>query len=222
MSEAILDRYSVRAYLDKPVPKSVIENILKTAQQSPSGGNLQPWKVYVTAGDDREAFLKKVQASIADNPAGEPNSPDIYPKGLKDPYKQRRAQCGADMYSALGIPKEDKMAGIMQVMKNFEFFGAPVGIFFAIDKQMNRPQWAHMGMYVQSIMLAAVEAGLGTCPQEAWMLRHQTVRDHFDIPDELEFYCGLALGYPDTEKAINNYRTERASLDEVVTFRGFQ
>ena len=220
MTDSLLDRYSVRAYLDKPVSRSVVERILTAAQQSPSGGNLQPWQVYVTAGADRVAFLEKVQASIKAHPMGEPNSPDIYPKGLKQPYKDRRAQCGYDMYSALGIPKDDKMAGILQVMKNFDFFGAPVGVFFAIDKQMGRPQWSHMGMYIQSLMLAAVEAGLGTCPQEAWMLRHQTVRDHFDIPDALEFYCGLALGHPDPDAAINNYRTQRASLDEVVTFRG--
>lgn len=217
---AIQDRHSVRAFTDQPVSRETIEIILRTAQQSPSGGNLQPWHVYVTAGEDKAAFIKKVQASIREHPAGEPGSPDIYPKGLKEPYKARRAQCGYDMYSALGIPKEDKMAGIMQVMKNFDFFGAPVGIFFAIDKQMGRPQWSHMGMYIQTLMLAAVERGLGTCPQEAWMLRHQTVRDHFAIPDEMDFYCGLALGYPDTAAAINNYRTERARLDEVVTWRG--
>lgn len=218
---AITSRHSVRAFLDKPVSKETIESILTTAQQSPSGGNVQPWHVYVTGGEDREAFLEKVRASVREFPAGEADSPDIYPKGLKEPYKARRAQCGYDMYSALGIPKEDKMAGIIQVMKNFEFFGAPVGIFFAIDKQMGRPQWSHMGMYIQSLMLAAVEAGLGTCPQEAWMLRHKTIREHFDIPEELEFYCGLALGYPDPDHAINQYRTERASLNEVVTFRGF-
>lgn len=213
-------RHSVRAFLDKPVSRETIDSILIAAQQSPSGGNLQPWHAYVTAGDDREAFLEKVRASVREYPAGEPDSPEIYPKGLKEPYKSRRAQCGYDMYSALGIPKEDKMAGIVQVMKNFEFFGAPVGIFFAIDKQMGRPQWSHMGMYIQSLMLAAVDAGLGTCPQEAWMLRHKTVREHFDMPEELEFYCGLALGYPDPDHAINQYRTERAGFDEVVTFRG--
>lgn len=218
---AIQDRFSVRAFLGKPVERSLLEKVLTAAQQSPSGGNLQPWHVYVTAGSDRDDFLEKVQASIKAAPMGEPDSPDIYPPKLKEPYKQRRAQCGYDMYSALGIPKEDKMAGIMQVMKNFEFFGAPIGIFFAIDKTMGRPQWSHMGMYIQSLMLAAVEQGLGTCPQEAWMLRHQTVRDHFEIPEEMDFYCGLALGYPDPDHPINNYRTQRAYLDEVVTFRGF-
>jgi len=219
--DMIQERYSVRAFLDKPVPKAVLEDILKTAQQSPSGGNLQPWHVYVTAGGDRAAFLEKVQASIKAAPMGEAGCADIYPPKLKEPYRQRRAQCGYDMYSALGIAKEDKMAGIQQVMKNFEFFGAPIGIFFAIDKTMGRPQWAHMGMYIQSLMLAAIEKGLGSCPQEAWMLRHKTVREHFQIPDELEFYCGLALGYPDLDHPINNYRTQRAGLDEVVTFRGF-
>lgn len=217
----ILDRFSVRAFLDKPVPKSEIEALLETAQRSPSGGNLQPWHVYVTAGADRAAFLEKVQASIREHPAGEPDSPDIYPPKLKEPYKARRSKCGHDMYDALGIARDDKMAGIMQVMKNFEFFGAPVGIFFAIDKTMGRPQWAHMGMYIQSLMLAAVERGLGTCPQEAWLLRHKTVREHFAVPEELDVYCGLALGYPDPDHAINQYRTERAGLDEVVTFRGF-
>lgn len=220
MSTAIQDRFSVRQYLDKPVAEAVIRRVLTRAQQSPSGGNLQPWHVYVTAGEDKAAFLEKIQASIKAHPMGEPGSPDIYPKGLKEPYKQRRAQCGYDMYSALGIPKADKMAGIKQVMKNFEFFGAPVGIFFAIDKQMGRPQWAHMGMYIQTLMLAGVEEGLGTCPQEAWMLRHQTVRNHFDIPETLDFYCGLALGYPDPDAPINNYRTERAALEDVVSFRG--
>jgi len=219
MSNPIQDRFSVRAFLDKPVSKTLLEEILTTAQQSPSGGNLQPWHVYVTQGDDRAAFLEKVQASIRDNPMGEPGGMDIYPPKLKEPYKARRGQCGEDMYNALGIARDDKMARIMQVMKNFEFFGAPIGLFFAIDKTMGRPQWAHMGMYIQSLMLAAVEKGLGTCPQEAWMLRHKTVRDHFEIPETMDFYCGLALGYPDPDAPINNYRTERASLDEVVTFR---
>lgn len=218
---AITDRYSVRAYLDKPVPKPILDDILQAAQQSPSGGNLQPWHVYVTADHDRDALLKKVQTSVREHPMGEPGSGDIYPPKLKDPYKARRAKCGEDMYNALDIARDDKMSRIVQVMKNFEFFGAPVGLFFAIDKTMGRPQWAHMGMYIQSLMLAAVEKGLGTCPQEAWMLRHQTIREHFNIPEELEFYCGMALGYPDRQAAINNYRTERADLNEVVTFRGF-
>ncbi len=220
MSTLIQSRQSIRAFTDKSVSREVLEDVLKTAQQSPSGGNVQPWHVYVTAGDDKAALLTNVQASIRQTPMGDPGSFDIYPKSLKEPYKQRRAQCGYDMYSAIGIAKEDKMAGIMQVMKNFEFFGAPVGIFFAIDKQMGRPQWAHMGMYIQTLMLAAVERGLGTCPQEAWMLRHATIREHFAIPETLDFYCGLALGYPDMAAPINQYRTERAGLDEVVTFRG--
>lgn len=218
---ALLDRYSVRAFEDKPVTREVLDDILCAAQQSPSGGNLQPWHVYVTVGDDRAAFLEKIQKSVRDNPMGEPDAPDIYPPKLKEPYKARRAKCGEDMYDALNIDREDKMARIVQVMKNFEFFGAPVGIFFSIDKTMGRPQWAHMGMYMQSLMLAAVERGLGTCPQEAWLLRHITVREHFEIPDTHDVYCGLALGYPDKDAPINNYRTERASLDEVVTYRGF-
>lgn len=216
----IVARHSVRAFTDQSVSREILESILTTAQQSPSGGNVQPWHVYVTSGEDKTAFLEKIRASIREHPMGEPGSPDIYPKELKEPYKARRAQCGYDMYSALGIPKEDKMAGILQVMKNFDFFGAPVGVFFSIDKQMGRPQWAHMGMYIQTLMLAAVEAGLGTCPQEAWMLRHKTVREHFDIPETHDFYCGLALGYPDLDDVINQYRTQRAGLDEVVTFRG--
>ncbi len=220
MINTITSRHSVRAFTDQTVSRSILEELLTTAQRAPSGGNLQPWKVYVTAGADKAAFLDKVKKSISEFPAGEPDSPEIYPSILSEVYKARRKQCGADMYGAIGIAKEDKMAGLMQLMKNFDFFGAPVGLFFAIDKTMGRPQWSHMGMYIQTIMLAAIELGLGTCPQEAWMLRHKTVRDHFEIPDDMDFYCGLALGYPDYDDPINNYRTERASLEEIVTFRG--
>ena len=130
MSSALTTRFSVRAYLDKPVERDVLDDLLKAAQQSPSGGNLQPWHVYATAGDDRDAFLEKIRKSIAEDPIGEPGGYDIYPPKLQDPYKARRSKCGEDMYAALGISREDNMARIQQVMKNFDFFGAPVGPFF--------------------------------------------------------------------------------------------
>lgn len=213
-------RYSVRAYLDRPVAKADIEALLNDAARAPSGGNVQPWHVFVTAGKDRDAFLSKAQEAMRAQPMGEPDIEDIYPKGLTDPYRARRAECGADMYGALGIAKDDKMAGLMQVMKNYELFGAPVGIFFAIDRQMGRNQWAHLGMYMQSVMILAAQRGLGTCPQEAWMRYPNLVRDHFDIPENLDVYCGMALGYPDLAHPINNYRTSRAPLSEFATFRG--
>lgn len=218
---AITERHSVRAFTDQAVPLIKIQSILEAASRSPSGGNLQPWHVYILSGDDLESFLVRVRKSIEQLPMGEDGGYEIYPYPLVDPYKERRRSSGEDLYEALDIEREDKMARITQVMKNFEFFGAPVGVFFAIDKNMGRPQWAHLGMYIQTVMLLAHQEGLATCPQEAWSIRHQQVRDHLSMPDELVLYCGMSLGYEDTEHPINSFRTSRAPLEEYVTYRGF-
>ncbi|NND81429.1 MAG: nitroreductase [Gammaproteobacteria bacterium] len=221
VQQAVSQRHSVRAFTEQGVPHSTLQRIFTAAAQAPSGGNLQPWQTYVLTGDDLATFLQRVAASIEQQPMGEDGAYDIYPHPLIEPYRSRRAECGDDLYKALGIEREDKFGRITQVMKNFEFFGAPVGVFFAIDKSMGRPQWAHLGMYIQTVMLLAIEEGLASCPQEAWSMRHQTVREHLGMPDDLELYCGLALGYEDVEHPINQFRTTRVPINDNVTFRGF-
>lgn len=203
------------------MPEEKVRGLLDAAKQSASGGNLQPWHVYVLTGEPLREFVALMEKRWQSNPAGEGSEYDIYPKNLGEPYRTRRFECGEDLYATLGIPREDKRARVMQVMRNFRFFDAPVGLFFAIDRQMGIDQWMDIGMFQQSIMLAAREQGLHTCPQEAWAIWHKTVAEFVGMPPELMLCCGMALGYMDESAPVNGLRTRRASLDEFATLRGF-
>jgi nitroreductase len=220
VSEAILTRITTRAFLDKPVPGQVLREILEVAKRAPSGGNLQPWRVWVLGGEEMVRFKALIKEKLAVSPRGEGTEYHIYPPELKEPYKARRFKCGEDMYATINIPREDKFGRLINFARNFEFFGAPVGMFFAIDRQMQQGQWADLGMFMQSIMLLAREHGLHTCPQEAWAIWHKTVGEFFAIPPELMLFCGMGIGYMDEAHPINSLRTERAALDEFATFVG--
>jgi nitroreductase len=218
VTEAVTTRISIRQFLDTPVGEDALRAILETARWSPSGGNLQPWHVYGLSGESMVEFKALVQADAADNPFGDKPEFDMYPAGIKEPYRTRRFACGEALYATIGIPREDKPARLMQMAKNLEFFGAPSAMFFAIDRTMGPGQWAHLGMFMQTIALVAQERGLGTCMQEFWMLRHNLIRQHFSIPEELQVYCGIAIGHPDKSHPINTLRTERAEIDDFATF----
>ena len=218
VSEALQSRISCRAFLDKPVPQETIREILEKAKRSPSGGNLHPWHVYVLSGDKLQTFVSSVAEKVAQNPKGEGTEYDIYPKNITEPYKARRSKCGEDMYATIDIKREDKVGRMMQFARNFELFGAPSALFFSIDRQMGLGQWADLGMFLQSIMLVAREYGLHTCAQEAWAIWHKTISEFVDMPDEQMVFCGMALGYMDTDAPINSLVTERADLNEMVTF----
>ncbi len=219
VTEAVTTRISTRAFLDTPVTEADLRSILETSRWSPSGGNLQPWHVYALSGASMTEFKALIQASAAVNPVGDPAEFAMYPPSLKDPYRARRFKCGEDLYATIDIPREDKAARLNQLAKNYDFFGATGAFFFAIDRSMGPGQWAHLGMFMQTIALVAEERGMASCMQEFWMTRHLTVREYFGIPDELQFYCGMAIGYPDRSHPINSLRTERADLEEFVSFR---
>ena len=155
VTQAVLNRRSVRAFLDKPVPRAMIEEILDIARRSPSGSNVQPWQVYVTMGEDHKRSLEKIRKALAENPMGEGDSYQLYPNPLPEPYNSRRRKVAKDMYAQVGIDYGDKTARLMQMAKNYEFFGAPVGMFFTIHESLGLPQWAHTGMFIQTIMLLA-------------------------------------------------------------------
>ena len=218
VSEALQSRISCRAYLDKPVPQETIREILEKAKRAPSGGNLQPWHVYVLSGNKLQTFVSDIAAKVGQNPKGEGPEYDIYPKNISEPYKARRSKCGEDMYAAIDVKREDKIGRMMQFARNFELFGAPSALFFSIDRQMGLGQWADLGMFLQSIMLVAREYDLHTCAQEAWAIWHKSITEFVDIPDEQMLFCGMALGYMDTDAPINNLVTDRADLNEIVTF----
>ena len=217
VSQACVRRKSVRAFSPEPISVAMVEEILELAHRgSPSGGNLQPWLVYALTG----APLAEFKAAIAGSPAEEP-SYDVYPRNLREPYRTRRFEAGEDLYGVLGIKREDRPARLRQFARNAEFFGAPVGLFFCIDRHLGPPQWADLGMYMQTVMLLAVERGLDTCPQEYWSLYPRAVARALSLPSEIMVFSGMALGRRDEEHAINRLQTRRAALDEFAKFIGF-
>jgi nitroreductase len=219
VSAAIDTRMSCRAFLPTPVPGGLVQQILEAAKRAPSGGNLQPWHVYVLTGAKLATFLELIRAGLKVHPQGEGTEYDIYPKQLPDPYNARRFKCGEDVYAvAAKIARENKAARMQLFARNYEFFGAPVGLFFAIARCMGPGQWADLGMFMQNIMLLAREHGLNTCAQESWALWHKTIAGYLQMPSELMLFCGMALGYGDESEAINTARTERAPLTEFATF----
>ena len=221
VSEAIATRMSCRAFLPTPVPGATVRAILDGAKQSPSGGNLQPWRVYALSGEPLKEFLALVRSNILVHPRGEGSEYEIYPTALWEPYRSRRFKCGEDMYATIGVPREDKLARLLQFARNYEFFGAPVGLFFYVDRRVGPPQWTDLGMYMQTVMLLAREHGLHTCAQEAWSVWYRTVGEFMQLPPELMLFSGMALGYRDESAPINSLRTDRAPLEEFAELRGF-
>ena len=214
LSEIIKNRKSIRAYLDKPVKNDLIKDMLLKASQSPSGGNLQPWKIYIVNEKSMDDFLK-----FQKNWRGSEEPPyPIYPEKLKEPYRTSRNQMGEDMYSLIGIERDDKIGRMNQMLKNFDFFGAPVGLFCFVDKQMGLPQWSDLGMFLQTFMLLAIDSGLDTCAQESWSLKQNCVRTHLNISEDYILFCGMAIGYADRSSKINELSTSRRSIDEWAKF----
>jgi len=220
VDEAVLSRMSCRAFLPDPVPEDTLRSILDTARQSPSGGNVQPWHVYVLTGAPLQQFRTLIRSRMATHPRGEGSEYEIYPPKLKEPYRTRRYKCGEDMYATIGVSRENKMARLMQFARNYEFFGAPVGLFFCIDRDMGPPQWSDLGMYMQTVMLLARQHGLHSCAQEAWSVWYPTIEQFLEMPAELMVFAGMSLGYRDETAPINSLRTDRAPLSEIATFRG--
>jgi nitroreductase len=221
VSEALDTRMSCRAFLDRPVPAETVRSILEQARRAPSGGNVQPWFVDVLTGEPLRELLARVAARVPEHPLGQDTEYNIYPPNLAEPYRSRRFKCGEDLYATIDIPRGDKARRLQQYGRNFELFGAPVGLFFSIDRIMGVDQWSDVGMFMQSIMLLAREYGLHTCPQEAWAAWYRIVGEFLALPPERMLFCGMALGYRDESHPVNRLRTDRAALEEFATLRGF-
>jgi nitroreductase len=219
VSEAIATRKTVRAFKSDPVPRKVIEDILSLASRAPSGGNLQPWRVYALIGPARDELVRRVAEARKQHPMGTAPEYHIYPLALTEPYKTRRFRVGEAMYATMNIPREDKAARLNFFSKNWEFFGAPAGLIFTIDRQMQQGQWADLGMFLENIMLLAREHGLHTCPQEAWALFHPQIREYLSVPENEMIFCGMGIGYADETASVNGLVTERAPLADYVTVR---
>ena len=216
VSAAVLARRSVRAFLDTPVAESDLREVLELAARAPSGGNLQPWRIYVLSGE-RLAELKRLASRSSPTPSEYP----IYPEKLGEPYRTSRYQIGEQLYASIGIGRDDKMGRMRQMLKNFDFFGAPVGLFCYVDRQMGAPQWSDLGMYLQTLMLLLQERGIDSCAQEAWATHYKLVDKFLQSPAEQMLFCGMAIGHADTDAAINQIRSERQGLSDFAVFQGF-
>jgi len=216
VSEAVARRMSVRAFKPDPVPGEMVREILDAAKAAPSGGNLQPWRVYALAGEP----LARFKAMIAESRM-EPTEYEVYPENLWDPFRTRRYQCGEDLYASIGIARDNKPGRLQQLAKNTDLFGAPVALFFCLDRKLGYPQWADLGMFMQTVMLLATERGLDTCAQEYWARYHEAVARFVDLPADHMLFSGMALGYRDDSHPINNWRTRRDPLDVWCEMRGF-
>jgi nitroreductase len=218
VSEAVARRVSIRAFLDAPVSGEAVKDILTRAAQAPSGGNLQPWRVYALTG----APLSEFKALVAANPFGETPEYDVYPPNLWEPFRTRRYQNGEDLYATIGIPREDRPARLRQLARNGTFFGAPVGIFFCLDRKLGPPQWADLGMYMQNVMLLAAERGLDTCPQEYWARYPATVATFLGLPEDHMLFAGMALGHRDPDAPINSLKASRDPFEAWGELIGFE
>ena len=213
VTEAVNRRQSIRAFRPDPVSSDTLRSLVGAASRAPSGGNVQPWRIYVVNGESMERF----RAFIAERPPGAP-AYDIYPQGLTEPYRSSRFAIGEQMYAAIGIERDDKAGRFAQFAKNLDFFGAPAAFFCFVDRQMGPPQWSDLGMYLQTFMLLAQEAGLDTCAQEAWAVHEAAVAEFVGAPEELQIFCGMAIGHADWDHPINSIRSEREPLDVFATF----
>ena len=217
---AITTRHSMRAFLPDPVPRNVVEDILRVASRAPSGTNTQPWQVYVLTGAPKQRLSDRIMA-IHDNPAElalQQQEYDYYPKVWNSPYIDRRRKVGWDLYALLGIDKTDKAGMHRQHGRNYQFFGAPIGLIFSIDRRMEQGSWLDYGMFLQSIMVAARARGLHTCPQAAFTQFHRVIAEELAFRPEQMLVCGMALGYADPAAVENRLVTERAAVSEFARF----
>jgi len=215
VDEAITSRRSVRGFTDQSVPRALIEHLLLVAARAPSGTNMQPWRSYVLTG----AAKQRLTARILENrPETETRTWKYYPDEFPPLYKARRRKIGLDLYGLAGVEKGDAEGAQRQRDRNYEFFGAPVGIIFTISNELEVGSWIDYGCFIQNIMTAARAYGLHSCPQAIFSDVPTAVRSVVPMSDDEIVVCGLSVGYIDDSVDVNALETERAPLEEWVDF----
>jgi nitroreductase len=218
---AITSRRSIRRFLPTPVPEPMVEAILDVAARAPSGTNMQPWRGYALAGARRDRLCAAVQAAFDAQEPGHSQEVRYYPDEFFEPYLSRRRTVGWGLYGLLGIGRGDAARMRAQHRRNFQFFDAPVGFIFTIDRRLNTGSWLDYGMFLENIAIAARGRGLDTCPQAAWAHYHRAIRPVLGLAEEEVVVCGMALGYVDPDAPENALTTERVRARDFVRFDGF-
>ena len=222
VDHAIASRRSIRRFLPTPVPVETVEAILNVSNRAPSGTNMQPWRGYALAGTARDRLIAAVQAVFDAEEPGHKQEVQYYPDEFFEPYLSRRRTVGWGLYGLLGIARGEAAKMKAQHRRNFQFFDAPVGMIFTIDRRLATGSWLDYGMFLENIMVAARGRGLDTCAQAAWATYHRTIRPVLGLADEEIVVCGMALGYADPEAPENSLVTDRATAREFVRFEGFE
>ncbi len=217
---AITSRRSIRAFIDRPVAREDVERILDVAARAPSGTNTQPWKVYVLTGQARERLCDAIGRVNADPQGAKEHTEEYayYPREWISPYVDRRRKVGWDLYSLLGLTRDNKAGMAAQHSRNYRFFDAPVGLIFTIDRIMEQGSWLDYGMFLQNIMVAARARGLDTCPQAAFTQYHRVIARELELPENEMVVCGMALGWADPERIENTLVTEREPAQAFARF----
>jgi nitroreductase len=221
VDEAIVTRQSVRAFLPTPVERATVERLLALASRSASGSNIQPWRVQVIAGAIKDRLTRAIFDAVARD-GFEPYQREwnYYPVNWREPFLARRRKIGWDMYNLLGVAKGDFEGTQRARMRNYEFFGAPVGMIFTLDEDLEIGSWLDLGIYLGTLMVAARGHGLHTCPQAAFADFHKIIRPLLNIPEKEVIVCGMALGHIDPDAPVNKLATERAPLADFASFEG--
>ncbi|MEJ7926729.1 nitroreductase [Sphingobium sp. AN641] len=216
--DAVAGRRSIRRFLPDPVPYAVVDNMLATASRAPSGQNMQPWLVHVVTGDTRARLCSVVADAVI---AGERSDEYAYfPAEIREPYRARRRKIGFDLFAIYGIGRDDLEGRQRVLLRNFDFFGAPVGLFFTMERDWGYGAWIDMGNFMTNIMTLAPAFGLATCPQQAWAEYGAAVRRVLPVPDDHVIVSGMALGVPDLEAPVNALVTERVATSAFVRHHG--
>jgi nitroreductase len=220
VDQAITSRRSIRAFLPKQVDRDDIEAILDVAARAPSGTNTQPWKVYVLTGAIKEKLSAEILHAHNDPALGRQHVEEFayYPREWKSPYLDRRRKVGWDLYSLLGLTRENKAGMHAQHGRNYRFFDAPVGMIFTIDRIMEQGSWLDYGMFLQNIMIAARGRGLDTCPQAAFTQYHRIIADVLQLQANEMVVCGMSLGYADMSRVENSLVSERVPASAFTRF----
>ena len=223
VDEAILTRKSIREFLPRPVPRATVEEILRVSSRAPSGTNIQPWQVHVVAGDTKAEVTRRVLAAFDDPEEAKRHTReyDYYPEQWISPFVDRRRKIGWDMYGLLGIAKGEHARMHRQHGRNFEFFGAPVGLFFTMDRSMRSGSLIDVGMFMQDVMVAARARGLDTCPQAAWLEWHRIIAEVLALPPQQTLVCGMSLGWADPDAPVNRLVTDREPVEGFARFLGW-
>ncbi len=214
---AIATRRSLRRFKPDPLPRDLVEHVLRIAARAPSGTNMQPWRVHVVTGESK-ARLSAAVLAAHDAPDGHDQPYKYYPAEFFEPYLARRRKVGWDLYGLLGIGRGDKQRMHEQTGRNFTFFDAPVGMIFTIDKRLEIGSWLDYGMFLENIMITARGHGLDTCPQAAFARFHRAIRTVLPLAETDIVICGMALGYADQAAPENQLITERAALADFASF----